>query len=559
MNPQDAQKDTLWWKHGVLYQIYPRSFFDSDGDGVGDLTGLVQRLDYLQDLGISGIWLSPIFPSPMKDFGYDISDYRGIDKVFGNLSDLRILVDQAHSRGIRVILDMVFNHSSDRHPWFLESRRSPEDPKRDWYLWHPGKKRGHRRPAAPNNWRGAFGGRAWTWDEETQEYYLHLFLKEQPDLNWRNPEVRAALFDVLRHWMELGVDGFRFDVINFIVKDAEFRSNPYRFHRDLPRRFEQQNHLFDRTRPESHTFLKELREVLDEYPERMSVGEIFPNEGVIDHRAVASYIGDGTDELHLAFDFSLNYVRFRAAEFSRSVEGQYKALPEKGWPVHVLSNHDQSRAMTRLAHGSPEKMKLLLTFLLTQRGTPFLYYGDEIGMDDVRVPRDRMQDPVGIRYWPLHPGRDRARTPMQWAEGPGAGFSPADPWLPVPLKVRNANVQSQKGKPGSILEHTRQLIRLRKERRELSHGDWKLLDSCRSVLAYSRSESGRTLVILLNFSGRKKRWTAGGTAVSGDSTAGFSLEGASVLSDSCFPTGGGAFIRENPLILRPFQALVLEI
>ncbi len=551
--------DWCWWKHGVLYQIYPRSFADSNSDGVGDIPGLINRLDYLEELGVSGIWLSPVFPSPMKDFGYDISDYRNIDKVFGGLDDLQKLVEEAHQRGIRIILDMVFNHSSDQHPWFLEARSSRDNPKRDWYIWHPGisgpKGKG-RRPKPPNNWRAAFGGKAWKWDEATGEYYLHLFLESQPDFNWRNPELRGALFDVLRHWMNLGVDGFRFDVINFIVKDACFRSNPYRLHWALPRRYEQQHHAFDRTQPESHEFLKDLRKVLDEYPETTSVGEVFPDEGIIDHAAVASYLGGGSDELHMAFDFSLNYVKFRAADFAAALKGQYEAVPEKGWPVHVLSNHDQSRAMTRLAGGNTAKMKLLLTLLLTQRGTPFLYYGDEIGMPDGRIPRSRLQDPVGVRYWPFHPGRDPARTPMQWSDGTGAGFTDGEAWLPIPKDIAETNVKSQRGVSGSLLEHTRKLIRLRRNHRALSHGFWNLLESPRDVLAYRRYDeaAGETIVVALNFSKRACHWIPD-----------FHFAKAMVLSDSAFPSvkevpSTGSQNKNHPGIeLSPLQALVFKV
>lgn len=490
-------KNNLWWKHGVLYQIYPRSFSDSNGDGVGDLPGIISRLDYLEKLGIDGIWLSPIYPSPLKDFGYDISDYRGIDPLFGSLEDFSRLVEEAHNRGIRIILDMVFNHSSDRHPWFEESRSSPDNPKRNWYIWHPGM---NGRP--PNNWRAAFGGSAWTLDKTSGEFYLHLFLKEQPDLNWRNREVRNEIHSILKYWMDLGVDGFRFDVINFIVKDENLRSNPYRFHRALPRRYEQQNHIFDRSCPESHAYLKELRTVLDEYPERMSVGEIFPNEGVIDQNAVASYLGDGEDELHLAFDFSPNYASFNAEVFARILKRGYQALPEKGWPVHVLSNHDQSRAFSRLARGDKRKMKVLLTMLLTQRGTPFLYYGDEIGMADGRIPRNRLQDPVGLKYWPFHPGRDRARTPMQWDAAPGAGFSSGEPWLPIPESAADVNVKNQENNPSSLLSLTRSLIALRRSRRSLTHGSWELIDTPKGVLGYRRKEGDEVTSVYLNFTGK---------------------------------------------------------
>ena len=363
--------------------------------------------------------------------------------------------------------------------------------------------------------------------------------------------MRRELFDILRYWMELGVDGFRFDVINFIVKDAEFRSNPYRFHRALPRRYEQQDHLYDRTRPESHTYLKEMRRVLDEYPEKMSVGEIFPNEGIIDHDAVAAYLGDGTDELHLGFDFSLNYARFRASDFARALKDQYASIPRDGWPVHVLSNHDQSRAMSRLAGGDFRKMKLLLTMLLTQRGTPFLYYGDEIGMKDGWVMRCRMKDPVGIRYWPFHRGRDPARTPMQWSGGPGAGFTTGDPWLPIPADVRQAIVASQTGRPDSILEHTRHLISLRTRFRALSHGGWEILPSSKRLLAYRRSgdENEKSVLVILNFSRRPGRFE----------TAGLSGR-VGIISDSRRSAGETRIVDVSGSIrLEPLQALVLVL
>ncbi len=302
--------------------------------------------------------------------------------------------------------------------------------------------------------------------------------------------------------MNLGVDGFRFDVINFIVKDETLRSNPYHLHRALPRRYEQQNHLYDRSRPESHFFLKELRTVLDEYPERMCVGEIFPNEGVIDQNITASYLGNGEEELHLAFDFSPNYARFNAEVFARILKSQYQALPEEGWPVHVLSNHDQSRAFSRLARGDERKMKVLLTMLLTQRGTPFLYYGDELGMADGRIPRSRLQDPVGLNYWPLHPGRDRARTPMQWDTAPGAGFTEKEPWLPIPESAADVNVKNQENNSSSMLSLTRCLITLRRSRRSLTHGSWELIDTPKGVLGYRRQEEDEVTTVFLNFTGK---------------------------------------------------------
>jgi len=533
------KNEFLWWKHGIIYQIYPRSFCDSNGDGIGDIPGIISRLDYLQELGVDGIWLSPIYESPMHDFGYDISNYRAIDPVFGTRKDFLTLVKEAHRRKIHVVMDMVLNHTSHLHPWFLESRSSRDNPKRDWYIWHDGKK-GRR----PNNWMAAFGGHAWDWDEATAQYYLHLFLKEQPDLNWRNPDMKKAMFGDIRYWLDLGVDGFRLDVINYIVKDRLFRNNPYWLHRTNPRRHDMQRHAYDRNQPETHEILKEFRRLLNEYGETMSVGEIYPNEGVMEPETSAEYLGSGEDELHLTFDFSPIYARFRADDFRNLLRRWYNAIPEKGWPCHVLSNHDQSRSMTRLARGSKEKALVLAALHLTQRGTPFVYYGEEIGMRDGKIRRRDLVDPVGRKYWPFHPGRDRGRTPMQWNTGINGGFSSGKPWLPVNGDSERINVQAQQNDEGSLLRAYRRLIALRRENEALYAGAWSDIDAGRDILAYYRSGKSDRFFIALNFSGKERALAAREPSA----------------WESAFATHRHTGERVSPssYIMKPFEVLILK-
>ncbi len=492
-----------WWKHGVMYQIYPRSFKDSNDDGIGDLEGIIQSLDYLQDVGIDGIWLSPIYCSPMYDFGYDVSDYCSIDPVYGTIANFKKLLKEAEKRNIAIIMDMVLNHTSHLHPWFVESRSSVDNPKRDWYIWHPGKN-----GKAPNNWMAAFGGRAWTWDELTRHYYLHLFTEQQPDLNWRNHEVKKAMFDALRYWLDMGVKGFRFDVINYIVKDINLRSNPYKLRLTYPRRHDLQVHIYDRNQPEIHDILKELRQLLDSYGDTMSVGETYPNEGEKEPAMAASYQGNN-DELHLSFDFSTIYARFNAREFECILKNWYHAIGDSGWPCHVLSNHDQSRAITRLANNDVRKAKLLAVMLLTQKGTPFIYYGEEIGMVDGKIKRSQIQDPLGKKYWPFHKGRDKARTPMQWDMTPNAGFSNGKPWLPVNSDYVTTNVLQQQRNKQSILHLYKDCIAIRRLHPALYAGDIEFVSAPDDVLLYKRVFKNEHLMIALNFSKAKKDVTIG--------------------------------------------------
>jgi alpha-glucosidase len=492
------KKDGPWWKEGVIYQIYPRSFHDTDGDGVGDLPGVIEKLDYLSDLGIDGIWLSPINTSPMFDFGYDVSDYRAIDPVFGTLKDFDRLIKEAHRRGIRIVMDLVMNHSSHLHPWFLESRSSRNNPKRDWYIWRDGVK-----GKAPNNWMAYFGGRAWEWDEATGQYYLHSFLKEQPDLNWRNPALKKAAFAEIGFWLDRGVDGFRLDVVNFFIKDDGFRSNPFGIGR-YPRPYDLQKHVYDRDRPELKPLLREWRALLDRYRERMMVGEVVaedPNPAL-----AASYLGDGTDGLHLSFDFSFMNGDWGADLFRKRLKAYHDRIPEKGWPCTVFSNHDQVRSYTRYAAGadSLKRAKIIAMLLLAMRGTPFIYYGEEIGMKNGRIRRREIQDPVGKKYWPFNSGRDGERTPMQWSAGTGAGFTAGTPWLPPCDNYREVNAERQAADTGSLLSFYRGLIALRRESPALRRGGVLFLESGRDVLAFLREEGDERLLVALNFSSGEK-------------------------------------------------------
>jgi len=430
------EEHRIWWKHGVIYHIYPRSFQDSNGDGIGDIRGIIRRIGYLKELGIDGIWISPMYQSPMVDFGYDVSDYRSIDPVFGTMEEFTELLKVAHESGIRVILDVVLNHTSDRHPWFIASSSSVTNPKRKWYIWKEG-----IAGSPPNNWKSAAGGSAWTFDEKTKQFYLHSFFREQPDLNWRNDEVQEAVFEEMKFWLDLGVDGFRLDVINLVVKDKKFRNNPaflgiHAF----------QKHVYTRNRKRSITLVTRIRQLLDRYDSRVSIGEIYaPPPG--DPRNAARYQAKGHNGLHLTFDFSLIFTRWNAHAYFRCIRNWYECIPAGGWPCHVQSNHDLLRNIDRLPWRTyrEQKAKVAATLLLTLKGTPFIYYGEEIGMHNARIPRSRIQDPLGKRYWPLFAGRDQARTPMQWTGDPGGGFTEGEPWLPLSKDTASRNVRRQEG------------------------------------------------------------------------------------------------------------------
>mgnify|MGYP000901831391 CR=1 FL=1 len=492
-----------WWQSGVIYQIYPRSFQDNNQDGIGDLRGIISRLDYLNDgtkqsLGIDAIWLSPIFPSPMVDFGYDISDYQDIDPLFGSKDDFCELLYEAHRRNIKILLDLVINHTSDQHPWFIESRSSKENPKRDWYIWHPGKK-----GKAPNNWFSAFELKsAWWWDEKTQEYYLGTFTRHQPEVNWRNPDLKKAMFDVIRYWLDLGVDGYRMDVVNWYIKDEQFRSNPWHIQCTPP---DLQKHLYDRNRPETHDICREIRSLVNQYQDRMLVGEIYM-EDLQAIEEVAQYYGKG-DELHLAFNFAFLHQKWDARLFHRQIQKWENSVPGGCWPNYTLSNHDQARHYTRYSKGkeSDSRARVAAAMLLTLRGTPFLYYGEEIGMENEKIDRHDLKDPLGIKAWPFLAGRDGGRTPMQWNTSPNAGFSPSKPWLPVAKNYIKKNVESQKNAADSLLSFYRSLIWLRKNTPALSTGNYEsLLQNPQNCLAYKRFTQDQAIYILLNFCNQKQ-------------------------------------------------------
>ena len=490
---------SLWWRDGVIYQIYPRSFADSNGDGVGDLKGIIDHLDHLNDgtaqeasdgvpgsLGVDAIWLSPIYPSPMHDFGYDVADYCGIDPSYGTLDDFERLLSEAHARGIRVIMDLVPNHTSHLHPWFIESRSSRNNPKRDWYIWRD----------RPNNWQSIFGGSAWQWDETSSQYYLHLFLPEQPDLNWRNPEVQEAIFAAARFWLQRGVDGFRIDVADRLIKDAELRDNPARI--GGLRAYDRQQHAYDLLQPEVHDIWKSFRRLLDEYPERMCVGEVAGSVSTI-----ADFYGQSDDELHMAFNFNLTHSPWRAPAFHQALSDWESTLPSGSWPCYALSNHDVQRHVSRYGAGrfTEPRAKVAAALLLTIRGTPFLYYGEEIGMRNVSIPRSEILDPPGRRYWPAYRGRDGCRTPMQWSAAPHAGFTVGVPWLRIGPNFRTVNVEAQQQDPDSLFSFYRRLIRLRRQTPALQRGSYlAVLDRPIGAMAFLREMEDQAVLVALNFS-----------------------------------------------------------
>ena len=473
-----------WWQRGVVYQVYPRSFADSDGDGIGDLAGITGRLDHLVALGVDAVWLSPIFCSPMRDFGYDIADYRDVDPVFGTLEDADRLIAAAHERGIRVVLDFVPNHTSSEHPWFLDARSSRDAPHRDWYLW--------RDPALaggpPNDLLAQFGGSAWTLDETTGQYWYHSFLPGQPDLDWRNPAVRAAMLDNLRFWFDRGVDGFRIDVLWMIAKDdAPWRDGPVT---DAPTGFggDPRDALEHGDGPAMDGLLRELRAVADEYPDRALIGEVYMEP----HRVVR-YYGPGGHGPHLPFNTALITLPWEAGAIRAAVEAYEAALPVYAWPNWVLGNHDQSRVATRLGAAQARVAAMLL---LTLRGTPTLYNGDELGLPDVAVPQGRVVDVAG---------RDPERSPMPWTSGLNAGFSTADPWLPITDDPGRLSVEAQQRAPGSMLALHRGLLALRRAEPALHQGSWAGLDAPAGVVAYERGHAGTRFRVLLNLTGNPAR------------------------------------------------------
>ena len=478
----------LWWQRGIIYQVYPRSFMDSNGDGVGDLRGLISRLDYLRGLGVDAVWLSPIFPSPMKDFGYDVSDYTGIHPLFGTLEDFDLLIREAHAHKIKLVLDFVPNHTSDQHPWFIESRSSRDNPKRDWYIWRDPAPSG----GPPNNWLSNFGGSAWEYDPKTEQYYYHAFLREQPDLNWRNSQVIEAMLNVLRFWLERGVDGFRVDVLWHLIKDEQFRDNPVNPDwREGADPYQRLLELHTTDQAEVHAVVTRMRRLVDQYQDRVLIGEIYlPVERLV------QYYGVNLSGVQVPFNFQLLLAKWHARDIARIISQYEAALPKGGWPNWVLGNHDRPRIVSRV--GS-KQARVAAMLLLTLRGTPTLYYGDEIGMHDVEIPPEKVQDPFEKNVPGRGLGRDPQRTPMQWSAAKNAGFTAGKPWLPIAEDYAQNNVEAERDDPFSILSLYMQLINVRRGEPALEVGELERIDTAGDLLTYIRRDGESAFLVALNF------------------------------------------------------------
>lgn len=480
----------LWWQTGIIYEVYTRSFQDSNGDGVGDIRGVLERLDYLESLGVNTIWLTPFYPSPMKDLGYDISDYTGIDSLFGTFQDFDELLQEVHSRGMKLIVDFVPNHTSDQHPWFLESRSSRNNPKRDWYIWKDGKTNG----SEPNNWLSVLGGPAWEWNEQTEQYYFHTFLKEQPELNLRNPEVQEAVLEAMRFWLEKGVDGFRVDVMWYLVKDEKFRDNPFNpdYESGMPGP-EKLIQAYSSNQPEVHDIVRKFRDHLDQYHEKVMIGELY-----LSINKIVDYYGANNGGAHLPGNHSLLLLPWNTRKIAAAIDKYEAALPDSAWPNWVIGNHDQARVVSRI---DAAQAKVAAMLLLTLRGTPIMYYGDEIGMSNVEIPKEEMKDPQGLRMENKE-SRDPQRTPMQWETSKNAGFTTGNPWLRLPNHFDQNNVATQEQDPDSILNFYKRLIALRQKESALHKGDYYPVVTDGNVLAYIRKgEATTSFLIVLNLTG----------------------------------------------------------
>lgn len=493
--------DKDWWRGAVIYQIYPRSYQDSNGDGIGDLKGIIQRLPHIAELGADAIWISPIFTSPMKDFGYDISDYLGIDPMFGTLDDFDDMIAEAHRLGLRVMIDGVISHTSDQHPWFAESRASRSNAKADWYVWADPKPDG----TPPNNWLSIFGGSAWQWDARRMQYYMHNFLSEQPDLNFHNGEVQDAVLDVVRFWLDRGVDGFRLDTINFYFHSQGLEDNPAlppeeRNDQTAPsvNPYNFQDHIYDKSRPENLKFLERFRAVLEEYPAIASVGEVGDSQRGLE--VVAAYTA-GDDRVHMCYAFDFLAPEKISAGNVRKVLEDFGRVASDGWACWAFSNHDVMRHASRWGKGEADRdayLKVVSALLMSMRGSVCLYQGEELGLGEAELNFEDLQDPYGIRFWPEFKGRDGCRTPMVWDGSKNGGFSAAKPWLPVPNEHLARAVSQQQGAKASLVEHYRRFIAFRRNHPALAKGDIDFLAADGDVVAFTRSAGNERIVCVFN-------------------------------------------------------------
>ena len=534
-----SEEKTPWWREAIIYQVYPRSFLDSNGDGIGDLPGITSKLDYIAGLGVDIVWLSPYFKSPMKDFGYDISDYCDVDPMFGTLSDFDALIAKAHSLGLKIMIDQVMSHTADIHPWFVESRKSRDNPKADWYVWADPLPDGN----PPNNWLSVFGGSSWQWDSRRKQYYLHNFLASQPDMNFHNPEVQQAHLDALRFWLARGVDGVRMDACNFHFHDTQLRSNPAATKRDTAtvtdvNPYGMQSHVYDKSQPENLAFLQKIRVLLDEFG-AVAIGEVGADDAL---GVMAEYTADN-DKLHMAYSFNLLTPQFSAAHIRTQVE-EFEARVKGGWASWSVGNHDAIRVMTRWGgdNPTPALAKLVLAMQLSLKGTPCLYQGDELALTEADVPFELLQDPYGITFWPEFKGRDGCRTPIPWtSEKPNAGFTTGKPWLPVAEPHIAVAASVQESDPESALNFARRLIAWRRNTPQLTRGDIVFFDAPEPVLALRRDLAGRPGVVAVFNLGAKPvelelPAVAGAVAMTGHGLQG-SVEGIKVT----LPAYGGWF------------------
>lgn len=546
-----------WWKKAVIYQIYPRSYKDSTNNGIGDIRGIIEKFDYIKELGINTIWFSPFFTSPQADFGYDVADYCNIDPVYGTMEDFNELLSLAHKNGIKILLDLVMNHSSSEHNWFKESRKNKDNPYRDYYIWRDGRKPAGKAP--PNNWKSYFGGSAWTYDEETDQWFYHHFLKEQPDLNYRNLKVKEEMFNSVRFWLDKGIDGFRLDVIHTIYELEELTDNPWDF-RILPKSdsplFFFQNHKYDQDLPETLEFVKELRKVVNQYSDRVLIGEVIQSKHCSTEN-FRNFLGENLDGLHLIFNFPIMETSFKAESFYNSISDVEIAVPDPYWPCLPLSNHDRQRMISRYGNNE-EKAKLMALMQLTLRGTPVIYYGEEIGMHQRKFKRKEVVDPVGKHFWwsPIQVGRDGCRTPMQWSDVKYGGFSNGEKstWLPLNKNYHKVNVKSQEGQKDSMLSFYKNLLKFRRENRIFQEGEILVIPILKDLLIYQRMLNEERYLVILNFSKKGKKLSLRELFL--EALPYKKVEMIFSTKDSELPV---TISEKNPLVLDKYEGIVLKM